>query len=207
MSGNAWLTVCGVFAYILYDMQSCDTCQADKQLRLSALLHVSAHHAALLCYGTTAGYPGSQHYWLGPTSLLFLTCTLGPCLLPLLPLLLLLSLPVVPPGYWIPVEAGNKQDMIHCANSTFRSEWVMFNAEAANSCTSCGDGINGEARDMDVNPLAANSSLARATSASCCECLCLQVGLLCMSVCLHAATSVPATLAVGTQTLVSVPLQ
>jgi hypothetical protein len=45
----------------------------------------------------------------------------------------------------------------------------MFSDPKAKACTPCGDNIASEPRDLDENPKAANGSLVRATSASCCE--------------------------------------
>jgi hypothetical protein len=75
---------------------------------------------------------------------------------------------VVPPGYFLPAGAN----MTKCANGTsgnFREGWVMYSDPRATACTSCGDGIYSEARDLDENPLAVNGSMVMATSASCCE--------------------------------------
>jgi hypothetical protein len=59
--------------------------------------------------------------------------------------------------------------MTLCGSGSFRDGWVMYSDPKASSCTPCGDGIRSEARELDENPLAANSSLIRATSASCCK--------------------------------------
>jgi hypothetical protein len=85
---------------------------------------------------------------------------------PFSPLLLLhTSLPaVVPPGYLI--QAGA---LAQCGEGTYRERWVMASDPAALACTQCGTGISSEPRDLDENPLAANSSLVRATSTSCCK--------------------------------------
>ncbi len=48
----------------------------------------------------------------------------------------------------------------------------MYNDPKGQACTLCGDGISSEPRDLDENPKAANGTLVRATSASCCECCC-----------------------------------
>jgi hypothetical protein len=73
---------------------------------------------------------------------------------------------VVPPGYFIPVQ---NEDMQQCGAGNFREGWVMYNDPKAQTCTTCGDGIGSEPRDLDENPRAINGSLVRATSASCCE--------------------------------------
>ena len=59
--------------------------------------------------------------------------------------------------------------MAPCPDYYFREGWLMFSDPKATSCTPCGDNIRSEPRDLDVNPLAANGSLVRATSTSCCE--------------------------------------
>jgi hypothetical protein len=65
---------------------------------------------------------------------------------------------------------------------------VMYSDPRATACTSCGDGIFSEARDIDENPLAPNGTLVMATSSSCCEShllllLLLLWGLLCWMLC------------------------
>jgi hypothetical protein len=81
---------------------------------------------------------------------------------------------VVPPGYFVTGAA-----LLPCANGTYRTSWLLTTDPQAALCTACGTGIASEPRDLDENPLVANGSLARATSASCCECVAwLGLGLL-----------------------------
>ena len=75
-------------------------------------------------------------------------------------------LAVVPPGYFLPQGAS----MQKCGAAKFREGWVLHSDPKAETCTPCGDGIDSEPRDLDENPKAANGTLVRATSASCCKC-------------------------------------
>jgi hypothetical protein len=94
---------------------------------------------------------------------LSLSCKLGAdCVRPAVGVLPVAA--VVPPGYI--VSSGS---MVLCSSGTFREGWLMFSDPRATTCTACGDNILSEPRDLDENPLAANGSLVRATSTSCCK--------------------------------------
>jgi hypothetical protein len=59
--------------------------------------------------------------------------------------------------------------MTTCPSGTYREGWLLQSDPKADSCTPCGEGISSEPRDLDQNPLVAEGSLVRATSASCCK--------------------------------------
>jgi len=75
------------------------------------------------------------------------------------------TLAAVPPGSFI--QGGSS--LTPCGPGSFRERWLLASDPRATSCTPCGTGISSEPRDLDEHPLAANGSLVRATSTSCCK--------------------------------------
>lgn len=89
----------------------------------------------------------------------------------------------MPPGYVIANGA-----LAQCGSSLYRPLWVLFSDPRAQACLPCGANIQSEPRDLDEHPLATNSSLVRASTASCCKCLLrARAASMCASVCEPAA--------------------